>query len=125
MLVRIKVSSGLVQHASPNPILTQISPSQLTIYSTSSIPSVVLRSPLPPLGFIAVANQVLSILLSSVLFKRFLIAVREPEGSSFARHINLQLTYSFQNNAQNPMHGMNGSKGSLYPAHGEPNSAPP
>lgn len=50
--------------------------------------------------------------------KRFLIAVREPEGSSFARHINLQLTYSFQNNAQNPMH-MNGSKGALYPAHGK------
>lgn len=50
--------------------------------------------------------------------KRFLIAVREPEGSSFARHINLQLTYSFQNNAQNPMH-MNGNKGALYPAHGK------
>ncbi|XP_034657916.1 LIM/homeobox protein Awh isoform X1 [Drosophila subobscura] len=42
--------------------------------------------------------------------------MREPEGSSFARHINLQLTYSFQNNAQNPMH-MNGSKAGLYPTH--------
>ncbi|KAH8303840.1 hypothetical protein KR018_011626, partial [Drosophila ironensis] len=42
--------------------------------------------------------------------------IREPEGSSFARHINLQLTYSFQNNAQNPMH-LNGTKAGLYPAH--------
>ncbi|XP_017482563.1 PREDICTED: LIM/homeobox protein Awh [Rhagoletis zephyria] len=42
--------------------------------------------------------------------------VREPEGSSFARHINLQLTYSFQNNAQNPMH-MNGNSKGLYPSH--------
>ncbi|XP_054734476.1 LIM/homeobox protein Awh-like [Anastrepha obliqua] len=42
--------------------------------------------------------------------------MREPEGSSFARHINLQLTYSFQNNAQNPMH-LNGNSKGLYPTH--------
>lgn len=58
------------------------------------------------------------LLFSSTFNKRFLIAVREPEGSSFARHINLQLTYSFQNNAQNPMH-LNGSKAGLYPTHGK------
>lgn len=58
------------------------------------------------------------LLFFSTFNKRFLIAVREPEGSSFARHINLQLTYSFQNNAQNPMH-LNGTKAGLYPAHGK------
>lgn len=129
MLVRIKVSSGLVQHVprSPFPIPHSSFPVdqylELFIVPASTCPhspSVVI-SPLvllPPYD----ANQVLRF---SVLFKRFLIAVREPEGSSFARHINLQLTYSFQNNAQNPMHGMNGSKGSLYPAHGEPTEQQP
>lgn len=129
MLVRIKVSSGLVQHVPrtpfPIPLLIPSIPVPGTIYSACfhlppTPPSIVI-SPLvllPPYD----ANQVLRF---SVLFKRFLIAVREPEGSSFARHINLQLTYSFQNNAQNSMHGMNGSKGSLYPAHGEPTEQQP
>jgi len=49
----------------------------------------------------------------------FLITVREPEGSSFARHINLQLTYSFQNNPQNHTMQMNGNKSGLYPTHGK------
>ncbi|XP_055915393.1 LIM/homeobox protein Awh isoform X2 [Eupeodes corollae] len=48
--------------------------------------------------------------------KKHIHAVREPEGNSFARHINLQLTYSFQNNGQNPMQ-LNANKSSLYPAH--------
>lgn len=129
MLVRIKVSSGLVQHVPPPPFPVLIPSRPVYLYLELFIvpapaphpnPSIVI-SPLvllPPYD----ANQVLRF---SVLFKRFLIAVREPEGSSFARHINLQLTYSFQNNAQNPMHGMNGNKGSLYPAHGEPTQQQP
>lgn len=54
----------------------------------------------------------------NIFYNIFLIVVREPEGNSFARHINLQLTYSFQNNAQNSMQ-LNGNKSGLYPAHGK------
>lgn len=49
----------------------------------------------------------------------WLIAVRDSEGSSYARHINLQLTYSFQNNATQNSMQLNGSKTALYPAHGK------
>jgi len=115
MLVRIKVSSGLVPHASfstscssprKSPKVELVHPVHLLSASPQRNPYKLLTQYLQFLLFFSTFN------------KRFLIAVREPEGSSFARHINLQLTYSFQNNAQNPMH-MNGSKAGLYPTHGK------
>lgn len=53
---------------------------------------------------------------------------RDPDGNAYNRHINLQLTYSFQNNTHNSMHlnnnnnnsitnNNNSSKSSLYAAH--------
>uniref|UniRef100_T1GGD4 LIM/homeobox protein Awh n=1 Tax=Megaselia scalaris TaxID=36166 RepID=T1GGD4_MEGSC len=49
--------------------------------------------------------------------KKHIHAVREPEGNSFARHINLQLTYSFQNNPSNTIPLNGNGKGLMFPSH--------
>lgn len=48
---------------------------------------------------------------------------RDADGNNYGRHINLQLTYSFQNNTHNSLHlnnnnNNNNSKASLYNPHG-------
>lgn len=69
------------------------------------------------------------ILLNKLFYDICNTVSRDPDGNAYNRHINLQLTYSFQNNTHNSLHlnnnnnnsitnnNNNSSKSSLYAAH--------
>lgn len=70
-----------------------------------------------------------------ILLSIFIVVQRENDGSTFGRHINLQLTYSFQNNnnnSHNSLHMNNNNnnvssncKPSIFTPHGKIIILPP